>query len=148
MTELADLPVDTAAERALAGVALLDPRRVLAASVLVSASDFVDSRHAVVLDAVRQRFAAGLPVDAITIADATGIDPAELQAWMYAPLPAVTCAGQYAAIVRRRARWRRALLLTNEIIDAVLRNDRHDLLRLAGELSGLAGDLEALERTA
>ncbi len=147
MTELADHPVD-GAERALAGASVLAPRRVLAMVALVRASDFVDSRYAAVLEAVRARFAAGLPIDAIVVADACGLDPAEIQTWMYDPLPAITCAGQYASIVRRRAQWRRALLLTDELLDAVLRGDRHDLARLAADLVRLADELEALERPA
>ena len=148
MTAPADHAVDTGAERALVGAALLDPRRALAQVALVRASDFADSRLGVVLDAVRARFAEGLPIDPIVVADACGLDPTELHRWMYDPLPAITCAGQYASIVRRRAHWRRALLLADELLDAVLRNDRHDLERLAGDLSRLAADLDALERPA
>lgn len=148
MIELTDHPVDTGAERALVGAVLLDPRRALAQAALVRPSDFVDPRRGFVLDEVRSRQAAGLPIDAIVVADATGLDPTELHRWMYDPLPAITCAGQYASIVRRRARCRQALLVADEILDAALRGDRHDLARLAGDLVRLADDLESLERPA
>jgi replicative DNA helicase len=117
-------PHNLQAEESLLGAMLLSRDAIAAAVEVVSATDFYKPAHGHIYDAVTALFAAGEPVDPITVAeelrragllDAIG-GPASLVS-IQASTPATTSAGRYARIVEEHALLRRLIGVANEIAE-------------------------------
>ena len=130
-------PHDLAAERALLGAMLLTAGAVAAALEVICAGDFYRPAHAHVFAAIEALYAAGEPVDTVTVAaqlqkdgflEAVGGPGALVE--MQASTPVAGNADHYARIVDDRAR-------------------RRALIGVAGEIAelayGVGGDIDDLE---
>jgi replicative DNA helicase len=115
-------PHNIAAEESLLGAMLLTKDAIADAIEIVSAEHFYKPAHTHIYDAITTLYAAGEPVDTVTVAselDRAGLldrlgGPATLL-HIQASTPAATNAGKYAAIVYEGATLRRLISTAHEI---------------------------------
>ena len=62
-------PHDLTAEESLLGAMMLEPEAIAAAAGVVRADDFYKPAHSHIFDAIHALYAAGQPVDPVTVAD-------------------------------------------------------------------------------
>lgn len=117
-------PHNVAAEESLVGAMLLSRDAIAAAVEVTGADDFYKPAHGHIFEAVTALFAAGEPVDPVTVAaelsrvgllDAIG-GPATLVS-LQAATPATTSASRYARIVEEHALLRRLIGVAGEIAE-------------------------------
>ena len=118
------LPEARDAEEALLGACLLSVDAFRDAERFVSASDFQVPSHQMIFDAIGSLFAAGEPVDVVTVADVLTRHeqleriggPARLVALQGAPA-AISSAGRYARIVAERSTLRRFITEASALVE-------------------------------
>src|SRR3954470_11220944 len=117
-------PHDLQAEESLLGAMMLSAEAIAAAAGVVTSSDFYKPAHGHVFDAVHTLYAAGLPVDAVTVSDELrraglldAIGGPGVLAQIMASTPATTNAGRYARIVEEYALLRRLIGVAGEIAE-------------------------------
>ena len=117
-------PHDLAAERALLGAMMLTAAAVADAVELTSAADFYRPAHSHTFDAIAGLYAAGEPVDTVTVAaelqrsgllDAVGGPGALVE--MQASTPVAGNAARYADIVAKNATLRRLIGAAGEVAE-------------------------------
>ena len=109
---------------------LLSPKAISVAAAKVTAGDFYQPAHGHVYQAIVRLYAAGHPVDPVTVSNeltrAGLIDtiggPAALVTFQ-ANVPATSNAGRYATIVREHAQARQLIYLAAEISEAAYQLD-------------------------
>ncbi|MGE3621177.1 MAG: replicative DNA helicase [Acidimicrobiia bacterium] len=117
-------PHDLAAEESLLGAMLLSSEAIASAAGAVSSVDFYKPAHGHIYDAVHTLYAAGQPVDAVTVADELrraglldAIGGPAVLAQILASTPATTNAARYARIVEEYALLRRLVQVGGEIAE-------------------------------
>lgn len=117
-------PHDLQAEESLLGAMMLTAEAIAAAAGIVTASDFYKPAHGHVYDAIHTLFAAGQPVDSVTVADELrradlleAIGGAAVLAQIMSSTPATTNAARYAHIVEEYALLRRLIGVAGEIAE-------------------------------
>ncbi|MGH9210739.1 MAG: replicative DNA helicase [Acidimicrobiales bacterium] len=117
-------PHDLQAEESLLGAMMLDVEAIATAAGVVRAADFYKPAHAHVFDAVHALYAAGQPVDPVTVADelrraglldVVGGHQALVQ--IMSSTPATTNAVGYARIIEEHALLRRLIGVAGEIAE-------------------------------
>ncbi len=117
-------PHDLQAEESLLGAMMLSAEAIASAAGVVNASDFYKPAHGHVYDAVHTLYAAGQPVDSVTVADELrraglldGIGGPGVLAQIMSSTPATSNAGRYARIVEEYALLRRLIGVAGEIAE-------------------------------
>jgi replicative DNA helicase len=117
-------PHDLQAEESLLGAMMLSAEAIASAAGVVTASDFYKPAHGHVYDAVHTLYAAGQPVDSVTVADELrraglleGIGGPGVLAQIMSSTPATSNAGRYARIVEEYALLRRLIGVAGEIAE-------------------------------
>lgn len=117
-------PHDLQAEASLLGAMMLDPGVVTTTADLVRSEDFYKPAHMHIFCAIRSLYAAGQPVDPVTVADkltltrqldVVGGNGALVG--IMTSTPATTNATAYAEIITRHASMRRLIGVAGEIAD-------------------------------
>jgi replicative DNA helicase len=117
-------PHDLQAEESLLGAMMLSPEAIAAAAGTVSAADFYKPAHGHIYDAIHTLYAAGQPVDPVTVADELrraglldAIGGPSLLAQILGTTPATTNAGRYASIIEEYALLRRLITVAGEVAE-------------------------------
>ena len=117
-------PHDLTAEESLLGAMMLEPEAIAAAAGVVRADDFYKPAHSHIFDAVHALYAAGQPVDPVTVADELRrnglletVGGHQVLVDVMASTPATTNAGGYARIVEEHALLRRLIGIAGEIAE-------------------------------
>ena len=117
-------PHDLTAEESLLGAMMLEPEAIAAAAGVLRANDFYKPAHAHIFDAVHALYAAGQPVDPVTVADELRrnglletVGGHQVLVDIMASTPATTNAGGYARIVEEHALLRRLIGVAGEIAE-------------------------------
>jgi replicative DNA helicase len=117
-------PHDITAEESLLGAMMLEPEAIAAAAGVVRADDFYKPAHAHIFDAVHALYAAGQPVDPVTVADELRrnglletVGGHQVLVDVMASTPATTNAAGYARIVEEHALLRRLIAIAGEIAE-------------------------------
>ena len=117
-------PHDLTAEESLLGAMMLEPEAIAAAAGVVRADDFYKPAHAHIFDAVHALYAAGQPVDPVTVADELRrnglletVGGHQVLVDVMASTPATTNAAGYARIVEEHALLRRLIGIAGEIAE-------------------------------
>jgi replicative DNA helicase len=117
-------PHDLTAEESLLGAMMLEPEAIAAAAGVVRADDFYKPAHSHIFDAVHALYAAGQPVDPVTVADELRrnglletVGGHQLLVDVMASTPATTNAAGYARIVQEHALLRRLIGIAGEIAE-------------------------------
>ncbi len=117
-------PHDLTAEESLLGAMMLEPEAIAAAAGVVRADDFYKPAHSHIFDAVHALYAAGQPVDPVTVADELRrnglletVGGHQVLVDIMASTPATTNAAGYARIVEEHALLRRLIGVAGEIAE-------------------------------
>jgi replicative DNA helicase len=117
-------PHDLQAEESLLGAMMLSPEAIAAAAGTVSSADFYKPAHGHIYDAIHTLYAAGQPVDPVTVADELrraglldAIGGPSLLAQILGTTPATTNAGRYASIIEEYALLRRLITVAGEVAE-------------------------------
>jgi replicative DNA helicase len=117
-------PHDLTAEESLLGAMMLEPEAIAAAAGVVRADDFYKPAHSHIFDAVHALYAAGQPVDPVTVADELRrnglletVGGHQVLVDVMASTPAITNAAGYARIVEEHALLRRLIGVAGEIAE-------------------------------
>jgi replicative DNA helicase len=117
-------PHDLTAEESLLGAMMLEPEAIAAAAGVVRADDFYKPAHSHIFDAVHALYAAGQPVDPVTVADELRrnglletVGGHQVLVDVMASTPATTNAGGYARIIEEHALLRRLIGVAGEIAE-------------------------------
>jgi replicative DNA helicase len=117
-------PHDLTAEESLLGAMMLEPEAIAAAAGVVRAEDFYKPAHLHIFDAVHALYAAGQPVDPVTVADELRrnglletVGGHQVLVDVMASTPATTNAAGYARIVEEHALLRRLIGIAGEIAE-------------------------------
>ncbi|HKA82851.1 MAG TPA: replicative DNA helicase [Acidimicrobiales bacterium] len=117
-------PHDLTAEESLLGAMMLEPEAIAAAAGVVRADDFYKPAHSHIFDAVHALYAAGQPVDPVTVADELRrsglletVGGHQVLVDVMASTPATTNAAGYARIVEEHALLRRLIGVAGEIAE-------------------------------
>src|SRR5918994_6009063 len=117
-------PHDLHAEESLLGAMMLEPEAIASAAGVLRADDFYKPAHAHIFDAVHALYAAGQPVDPVTVADElrrngllTTVGGHQVLVDIMASTPATTNAAGYARIVEEHALLRRLIGVAGEIAE-------------------------------
>ncbi|MGH9290362.1 MAG: replicative DNA helicase, partial [Acidimicrobiales bacterium] len=117
-------PHDLTAEESLLGAMMLEPEAIAAAAGVVRADDFYKPAHSHIFDAVHALYAAGQPVDPVTVADELRrnglletVGGHQVLVDVMASTPATTNAAGYARIVEEHALLRRLIGIAGEIAE-------------------------------
>ncbi|MGH9228538.1 MAG: replicative DNA helicase [Acidimicrobiales bacterium] len=117
-------PHDLTAEESLLGAMMLEPEAIAAAAGVVRADDFYKPAHSHVFDAVHALYAAGQPVDPVTVADELRrnglletVGGHQVLVDVMASTPATTNAAGYARIIEEHALLRRLIGIAGEIAE-------------------------------
>jgi replicative DNA helicase len=117
-------PHDLTAEESLLGAMMLEPEAIAAAAGVVRAHDFYKPAHSHIFDAVHALYAAGQPVDPVTVADELRrnglletVGGHQVLVDVMASTPATTNAAGYARIVEEHALLRRLIGIAGEIAE-------------------------------
>jgi replicative DNA helicase len=117
-------PHDLTAEESLLGAMMLEPEAIAAAAGVVRADDFYKPAHSHIFDAIHALYAAGQPVDPVTVADELRrnglletVGGHQVLVDVMASTPATTNAGGYARIVEEHALLRRLIGIAGEIAE-------------------------------
>jgi replicative DNA helicase len=117
-------PHDLHAEESLLGAMMLEAEAIATAAGVLRADDFYKPAHAHIFDAIHALYAAGQPVDPVTVADelrrngllaTVGGHPVLVD--IMASTPATTNAAGYARIVEEHALLRRLIGVAGEIAE-------------------------------
>ena len=110
------------AEQSVIGSMLMDREAVIAASELITGSDFYQQQYGIMFDAMVELFNEGKPVDLVTLQDRLKEKdvPPEVSSLDFvrdimAVVPTSANVRSYAAIVRDKATFRRLIKVTEEI---------------------------------
>ena len=116
------LPHSLEAEQSVIGSMLMDREAVIAASELITGSDFYQQQYGIMFDAMVELFNEGKPVDLVTLQDRLKEKdvPPEVSSLDFvrdimAVVPTSANVRSYAAIVRDKATFRRLIKVTEEI---------------------------------
>jgi replicative DNA helicase len=117
-------PHDLTAEESLLGAMMLEPEAIAAAAGVVRADDFYKPAHSHIFDAIHALYAAGQPVDPVTVADELRrsglletVGGHQVLVDVMASTPATTNAAGYARIVEEHALLRRLIGIAGEIAE-------------------------------
>ena len=117
-------PHDLHAEESLLGAMMLEAEAIATAAGLLRADDFYKPAHAHIFDAIHALYAAGQPVDPVTVADElrrngllTTVGGHQVLVDIMASTPATTNAAGYARIVEEHALLRRLIGVAGEIAE-------------------------------
>jgi replicative DNA helicase len=117
-------PHDLTAEESLLGAMMLEPEAIAAAAGVVRADDFYKPAHSHIFDAVHALYAAGQPVDPVTVADELRrnglletVGGHQVLVDVMSSTPATTNAAGYARIVEEHALLRRLIGIAGEIAE-------------------------------
>ena len=117
-------PHDLHAEESLLGAMMLEAEAIATAAGVLRADDFYKPAHAHIFDAVHALYAAGQPVDPVTVADElrrngllTTVGGHQVLVDIMASTPATTNAAGYARIVEEHALLRRLIGVAGEIAE-------------------------------
>ncbi len=117
-------PHDLTAEESLLGAMMLEPEAIAAAAGVVRADDFYKPAHSHIFDAVHALYAAGQPVDPVTVADELRrnglletVGGHQVLVDVMASTPATTNAAGYARIIEEHALLRRLIGIAGEIAE-------------------------------
>jgi replicative DNA helicase len=117
-------PHDLTAEESLLGAMMLEPEAIAAAAGVVRADDFYKPAHSHIFDAIHALYAAGQPVDPVTVADELRrnglldtVGGHHVLVDVMASTPATTNAAGYARIVEEHALLRRLIGIAGEIAE-------------------------------
>jgi replicative DNA helicase len=117
-------PHDLQAEESLLGAMLLSADAISAAAGVVVTADFYKPAHGHIFDAVHTLYAAGQPVDAVTVADELrraglldAIGGPALLAQILSSTPATSNAGRYARIIEEYSLLRRLISVAGEVAE-------------------------------
>jgi replicative DNA helicase len=117
-------PHDIQAEESLLGAMMLEPEAIAAVAGKVRADDFYKPAHAHVFDAIHALYAAGQPVDPVTVADELRraglletVGGHQTLVQIMSSTPATTNAGGYAKIIEEHALLRRLIGVAGEIAE-------------------------------
>src|ERR687893_121935 len=117
-------PHDLQAEESLLGAMMLEAEAIATAAGVLRADDFYKPAHAHIFDAIHALYAAGQPVDPVTVADelrrggplgVVGGHQALVQ--VMSSTPATTNAAGYARIIEEHALLRRLIGVAGEIAE-------------------------------
>ena len=116
------LPHSLEAEQSVIGSMLMDREAVIAASELITGSDFYQQQYGIMFDTMVELFNEGKPVDLVTLQDRLKEKdvPPEVSSLDFvrdimAVVPTSANVRSYAAIVRDKATFRRLIKVTEEI---------------------------------
>lgn len=143
-----EMPHDMAAERAVVGSVIFEPKCYAEVAVLVAAGDFYHPAHQAIFDVMGELDAASSPVDALSIAAALkshgrlevlnssgGVDYLqELQLEIVTP----TSVGFHARAVARKAERRRWVAAAHRLLAAGLADGKDDVFLRDAECEMLA----------
>jgi replicative DNA helicase len=117
-------PHDLTAEESLLGAMMLEPEAIASAAGVLRADDFYKPAHAHIFDAVHALYAAGQPVDPVTVADELRrnglletVGGHQVLVDIMASTPATTNATGYARIVEEHALLRQLIGVAGEIAE-------------------------------
>jgi replicative DNA helicase len=117
-------PHDLHAEESLLGAMMLEAEAIATAAGVLRADDFYKPAHAHIFDAIHALYAAGQPVDPVTVADElrrngllTTVGGHQVLVDIMASTPATTNAAGYARIVEEHALLRRLIGVAGEIAE-------------------------------
>ena len=117
-------PHDLHAEESLLGAMMLEAEAIATAAGVLRADDFYKPAHAHIFDAVHALYAAGQPVDPVTVADELRrnglletVGGHQVLVDIMASTPATTNAAGYARIVEEHALLRRLIGVAGEIAE-------------------------------
>jgi replicative DNA helicase len=117
-------PHDMQAEESLLGAMMLDGETIAVAAGVLRADDFYKPAHAHIFDAIHALYAAGHPVDPVTVADELRrnglleqVGGHQVLVDIMASTPATTNASGYARIVEEQALLRRLIGVAGEIAE-------------------------------
>lgn len=116
------LPHSVEAEQSVIGAMLMDKEAVIAASEIITASDFYQNQYGVMFDAMVELFNEGKPVDLITLQDRLRekdvppeVSSLEFVGELIAMVPTSANIRSYANIVREKAMLRKLIRANEEI---------------------------------
>ena len=116
------LPHSLEAEQSVIGSMLMDREAVIAASELITGSDFYQQQYGIMFDAMVELFNEGKPVDLVTLQDRLKerdvppeVSSLDFVRDIMAVVPTSANVRSYAAIVRDKATFRRLIKVTEEI---------------------------------
>ena len=117
-------PHDLNAEESLLGAMMLEAEAIASAAGVLRADDFYKPGHAHIFDAIHALYAAGQPVDPVTVADELRrnglletVGGHQALVDIMASTPATTNAPGYARIVEEHALLRRLIGVAGEIAE-------------------------------
>jgi replicative DNA helicase len=117
-------PHDLHAEESLLGAMMLEAEAIATAAGVLRADDFYKPAHAHIFDAIHALYAAGQPVDPVTVADELRrsglletVGGHQVLVDVMASTPATTNAAGYARIVEEHALLRRLIGVAGEIAE-------------------------------
>ncbi|HEX6418132.1 MAG TPA: replicative DNA helicase, partial [Acidimicrobiales bacterium] len=117
-------PHDLHAEQSLLGAMMLEAEAIATAAGVLRAEDFYKPAHAHIFDAIHALYAAGQPVDPVTVADELRrnglletVGGHQVLVDIMASTPATTNSGGYARIIEEHALLRRLIGVAGEIAE-------------------------------
>jgi len=117
-------PHDLQAEQSLLGAMMLETEAIATAAGMLRAEDFYKPAHGHIFDAIHALYAAGQPVDPVTVADELKrnglleqVGGHEALVDIMASTPSTTNAAGYARIVEEHALLRRLIAVAGEIAE-------------------------------
>lgn len=132
-------PHSIEAERSLVGRLLLDPRKIPIISARLAPEDFYGGAYRKMYREMVRLAEEGVTVDAVTLGESMGeeIDVLEITAGKHGPVEG------YADIIKRRARERAVLRVTDRIALAAQEGDENLMILVQQGMSELAQGAEA-----